>query len=47
MSGFYPYYSTAEIGRVVDYIRTLPVEVKVYDVPGESPPDGGTGTDGP
>jgi len=51
MPGYYAYYSAAELGRVVDYARTLPIEVKVYPVPGGTDagaagggsPDGGAG----
>lgn len=44
MPEYYAYYSVAEINRVIDYVRTLPVSVKVYPVPGVSgsgAPDGG------
>lgn len=40
MSGYHSYYSAAEIDRVIDYVRTLPVQVKIYGIAGEY--DGGT-----
>jgi hypothetical protein len=41
MSGYHSYYSVAEIGRLIDYVRTLPVEVKVYGNPAAPASDAG------
>jgi hypothetical protein len=39
MSGYHSYYSVAELGRLIDYVRGLPVQVKVYGNPAAT--DGG------